>query len=639
MAAKLPTLNIDILSKQIEKYNPKGDIELVKRAYSFAEEAHGDQKRLSGDPYTQHLLHVAKTLVELKLDTTTIAAGLLHDTIEDTPVTEAKLEEEFGEEIAYLVASLTKIGKINFKSKDEETAENIRKVILATSKDIRVILIKLADRLHNMRTLRYHQPEAQVRIAKETRDIYAPIAHKLGIYMIKAELEDLAFKHLEPEAFQEIKAMISEKKDVREEKVKRLVQNMKDLLKKHNIPAKISGRRKGFWSIYNKIHNRGKAFEDIKDLLACRIIVKDTEACYKVMYFIHENWKQLPQFFGDYIANPKPNGYQSIHTKVLFEGDIAEVQIRSLPMHQEAEAGIAAHWRYKKTERDKKFDQKIAWLKQILEWKDSLPDATAKEFIDELRLELFKDEIIAFTPKGEPITLPEGSTPVDFAYAVHTKIGDKCARAKVNGELKPLDAKLNSGDVVEIITQNNATPSRTWLQTAKTAGARSKIRKALGIEVDARKSKAPQGSTNVEALDLLEFDVDAPVRVSRCCELKYGEPVSAFLSKDGKISAHNAKCSNVASLIGNKEVPARWVGEKPTHEVEVIVTVDDQVGVAALILGVISAENINISSIRTDPKKGRVNIYVGVQLKEAGQLEGLLSKLRSLKPVQYVAVQ
>ncbi|MFQ5620613.1 MAG: RelA/SpoT family protein [Candidatus Nanoarchaeia archaeon] len=632
-------LTVEDICTAVQKYNPKGDLELIRRAYAFAEEAHGDQMRKSGERYTQHLLHVANILADLRLNTTTIAAGILHDVIEDTPVTAAKLRKEFGKDITQLVQGLTKISKIDFKSQDEETAENVRKVILATSKDIRVILVKLSDRMHNMRTLQHLNSEKQQRIARETREIYAPIAHKLGIYMIKSELEDLAFKFLEPDEYQEIKKKIGEKKSSREARIKQILDDVKALLKKHKIPAKVSGRSKSFWSIYNKINKREYRFEDIKDLLAFRIIVRNTEDCYKVMYLIHETWKPLMPFFADYIANPKPNGYQSIHTKFLVEGTIAEMQIRSLRMHQEAEAGIAAHWRYKKTERDKKFDQKISWLKQILEWKEGLPKATAEDFIEHLRVELFKGEIIVFTPKGEPITLPEDACPVDFAYMVHSNIGDHCARVKVNGELKPLDIRLQSGDMVEVITQNSAKPSRQWLQWVRTPSARSKIRKALGIEITHRKAGASTGGTAPNIMKQLRIDTDAQVRISRCCSLEYGDPVSAFLTKDGKASVHHAKCPNVATLMGNKEIPTKWIGEAPMSEVQVVLTVDDQVGVAALVLSVISSKDMNITTINGDPRKDRYIMYVGLQMKDPTQLDGLLKELRDLKPVQYVSVQ
>ena len=632
-------LKLDDLINAVQEYNPKADVDLIKEAYIFAEKSHGNQMRVSGVPYMQHLLHVSMLLAELKLNTTTIAAGLLHDVLEDTPVTLVKLRTAFGKDIANLVQGLTKISKMKFKSQDEETAENIRKVILATSKDIRVILIKLCDRLHNMRTLSSLSEEKQIRIAKETRDIYAPIAHKLGIYMIKSELEDISFKYLEPKEYQEIKRKIGEKKSDREAKIKVILDDLKKLLKKNKIPAKITGRSKSFWSINRKIHSRGYAFEDIKDLLAFRIIVRNTEDCYRVMYLVHEQWKPLMQFFTDFIATPKANGYQSIHTKLLVGGSIAELQIRSLQMHQEAEAGIAAHWRYKKTERDKKFDQKIAWLKQILEWKESLPQATAKDFIEHLRVELFKDAIIVFTPKGEPITLPDDACPIDFAYAVHSNIGNHCARAKVNGELKPLDHRLLSGDMVEIVTQNSIKPSRQWLQWVRTTMARSKIRKSLGIELDHKKGSGSVEGTVHDVLSQLKIESDAPIRISRCCKLVFGDPVSAFMTKDNKVSVHHAKCPNVATLLGNKEVHTTWVGEKPVKEIQLVLTVADQVGVAALVLSVIAGREMNITTINGDPRKDRYIMYVGLQMKDPTQLDQLLTDLRALKPVQYVSVQ
>ncbi|KPU44985.1 GTP pyrophosphokinase [Oxobacter pfennigii] len=465
----------DLLSK-IKTYNSKCDEEIIKKAFAFSEEAHKTQVRESGEPYVTHPIHVAGILVELGLDTCTVAAGLLHDVIEDTKYTYDDIKENFNEEIAYLVDGVTKLGRIEYKTKEEQQADNIRKMLLAMAKDIRVILIKLADRLHNMRTLKYLPQEKQKSKAKETLEIYAPIAHRLGISKIKWELEDLSLRYLHPAEYYELVEKVAHKRTEREEYLEQVITTLRDRLDSAGIKSDIDGRPKHFYSIYKKMVFKNRNFEQIFDLLALRIIVDSVRDCYAALGIVHTLWKPIPGRFKDYIAMPKPNMYQSLHSTVIGpEGQPFEVQIRSWDMHRTAEYGIAAHWKYKEgSDQEDAFDKKLVWLREILEWQDDTRDP--KEFMDGLKIELFTDEVFVFTPKGSVIDLPVDSTPIDFAYRIHTDIGNKCIGAKVNGKMVPLDYKLRTGDIVEIQTTSSGRgPSRDWLKIVKSSQAKNKI--------------------------------------------------------------------------------------------------------------------------------------------------------------------
>ena len=453
--------------KLVKEHNPNADLKLIEKAYDFAEAAHSGQKRVSGEDYFQHVLNVAVILSGMKMDSETIAAALLHDVLEDTKAKKEQLKKEFGSAVASIVEGVTK--KIALKTTKEDRAENIRKILLASIKDIRVILVKLADRQHNMRTLKHLQPGQQREIAQETLEIYVPIAYKLGMYRMKSELEDLCLRFLEPGIYQELKARISKKKEEREKEVRKVVSSVKKLLDEHHIPTAVVGRAKNFYGIHKKMLAKKIPFADVRDLSAMTVITTNPENCYKALNIIHSKWTPILNRFDDYITNPKPNMYQSLHTEVLFDNKPVEVQIRTLEMHHIAEEGIAAHWRYKGTAKDRQFDRKVAWLKQILEWRSS---ESAKDLVESLKVDMFRDEIYVLTPKGDPIHLPEKATPIDFAYAVHTEIGNKCKAAKVNGSIAPLDYELSPGDVVEILTAKDAKPSRQWLTIAKTGFAR-----------------------------------------------------------------------------------------------------------------------------------------------------------------------
>lgn len=464
------------LLDKIKNYNSKCDIDIVKRAYAFAEEAHSEQVRESGEPYLSHPVAVAGILVELGLDTGTIAAALLHDVIEDTKYTYDDIKLSFNAEIAYLVDGVTKLGRIEYKTKEEQQADNIRKMLLAMAKDIRVVLIKLADRLHNMRTLKYMSPEKQKAKAKETLEIYAPIAHRLGISKVKWELEDLSLRYLNPEEYYELVEKVAHKRDEREKYIQQVITTLKEKIEAAGIKADIDGRPKHFYSIYKKMVYKNKNFEQIFDLLAMRIIVNTVKDCYAVLGIVHTLWKPIPGRFKDYIAMPKPNMYQSLHSTVIgLGGQPFEVQIRTWDMHRTAEYGIAAHWKYKEgTSQEDDFDKKLTWLREILEWQDDARDP--KEFMDGLKIDLFTDEVFVFTPKGAVIDLPVDSTPIDFAYRIHTDIGNKCLGAKVNGKMVPLDYKLKTGEIVEILTtSSDRGPSRDWLKIVKSSQAKSKI--------------------------------------------------------------------------------------------------------------------------------------------------------------------
>ncbi|HCW54254.1 MAG TPA: (p)ppGpp synthetase [Clostridium sp.] len=477
---------IDELMEKIHKNCHNVDEDMVRKAYNFAKEAHKEQKRESGEPYIIHPIAVAENLAELGMDTDTIVAGLLHDVIEDTKYTYDDVAREFNVEIANLidgVTKLTKLGEMEYKSKEEQQADNVRKMLLAMAKDIRVIIIKLADRLHNMRTLKYMPANKQKSKAKETLDIYAPLAHRLGMSKIKWELEDLCFRYLHEKEYYELVRDIAEKRVEREDYIKKIIADLYNKLEAAGIDSEIEGRPKHFYSIYKKMVNKHKTIDEIFDLTAIRILVNSVKDCYGVLGIVHTIYTPIPGRFKDYIAMPKPNMYQSLHTTVIGpQGKTFEIQIRTFEMHRTAEYGIAAHWKYKEgdasgTEQDKQkvFEKKLAWLRDMLEWQKETSDA--EEFIEGFKIDLFSDEVFVFTPKGVVINLCSGATPIDFAYRIHTDICNKCVGAKVNGKIVPLDYKLKTGEIVEILTSANAKgPNMDWLNIAKSNQAKSKIK-------------------------------------------------------------------------------------------------------------------------------------------------------------------
>jgi len=468
---------LDNLKKLLARHYPSvDDWARVEKAYAVARQAHSGQRRESGESFISHPLGVATILAELGLDLTTVIAGLLHDVVEDTAVTLEEIREDFGEEIAALVDGVTKLSRLDFASREEQQAETLRKMFIAMAEDIRVILIKLADRTHNLRTLRYLDPRKQQEIARETMEIYAPLAHRLGIYKIKWELEDSAFRYMQPGAYYRLVDQLAKKRREREQFISRLINIIMKRLEAVGMTAEIQGRPKHLYSIYHKMKEQEKDLSEIYDLTAIRVIVDSVKDCYGVLGTIHAIWKPIPGRFKDYIAMPKPNMYQSLHTTVVAaENELVEIQIRTWEMHRTAEYGIAAHWRYKeKITDEREFDQKLAWLRQLLEWQQDYRDA--REFIENLKLDLFTDEVFVFTPRGDVIDLPAGSIPIDFAYKIHTDIGHSCTGSRINGRLVPLDYVLKTGDMVEIITGKHSSPSRDWLNMVKSAQAKNKIR-------------------------------------------------------------------------------------------------------------------------------------------------------------------
>lgn len=469
------------LNKIMSGYS-KENARIIERAYILSQKAHEGQLRKSGEPYIIHPSNVAEILFELGLDTATIAAGYLHDVVEDTSITIEDVKEQFGEEIAMLVNGVTKISKLEFSSHEERQAENLRKMMLAMAEDIRVILIKLADRLHNMRTLKYRGKKAQISVSKETLEIYAPLAHRLGISKIKWELEDLAFYYMHPEEYSELASKVAMKRKEREDIIEKKITAIKNAMREHGIDGSIEGRPKHFYSIYNKMQRQDRPFEQIYDLTAIRVIVEDIKDCYAVLGLVHTIWTPIPGRFKDYIAMPKPNLYQSLHTTLMGEHGVPfEVQIRTSEMHRTAEYGIAAHWKYKEGGRSNgDLDNKFVWLRQILEWQNESSDAM--DFMDTIKLDLFSDEVFVFTPKGDVINLAVGATPIDFAYRIHSDVGNKCIGAKVNSKMVPLNTELKTGDIISVITAKNGKPSRDWLNVVKTSHARNKIRTYLKKE-------------------------------------------------------------------------------------------------------------------------------------------------------------
>ncbi len=466
------------LMEKLQKSMPPDRVALVERAYRFAEEAHRGQHRNSGEDYIEHPVQVAIILSELEMDEVTLAAAFLHDVVEDTSYTLADIEKLFGPEVALLVDGVTKLGKLAFKSKMEQQVENLRKMFLAMAKDIRVILIKLADRLHNMRTLKYHSEQKQKEIAQETLEIFAPLANRLGIFHIKWELEDLSFRYLKPQEYYDLVEGIALKRKERQEQIDEVIVQLRQRLDEVGIKADIAGRPKHFYSIYRKMVTQKKELSEIYDLTAIRVIVDSVNDCYGALGIIHTCWKPIPGRFKDYIAMPKPNMYQSLHTTLVgMHGEPFEVQIRTWEMHRTSEYGIAAHWKYKEGGRSNagNFEQKLSWLRQLLEWQHDSRDAG--EFMESLKIDLFTDTVFVFTPKGDVVELPAGSCPVDFAYRVHTDVGHRCVGAKTNGRIVPLDTKLANGDIVEILTSKQGNgPSRDWLKFVKTSQAKNRIR-------------------------------------------------------------------------------------------------------------------------------------------------------------------
>ncbi|MEY2412355.1 MAG: diphosphokinase / guanosine-3,5-bis(diphosphate) 3-diphosphatase [Acidobacteriaceae bacterium] len=468
------------LLRTMRDNRPGDDLELVRKAYEFSLTHHTGQTRASGEPYLVHPLEVAMVLAEMKMDPVAISAGLLHDSVEDTSVTIVDIRKEFGEQVAHIVEGVTKISRIDFASREEQQAENLRKMMLAMVDDIRVVLIKLADRLHNMRTLEHLPPDRQQKVARETLDIYAPIAHRLGMGKIRGELEDLGFRYLDPLAYQQVHDAVEARRKEGEQFLGRVGVLLRDKLKEAGISASVESRIKRVYSIHKKLQRQHISVEQVYDLYAMRVVTQSVQDCYAVLGIVHNVWRPVPGRIKDFIAMPRPNFYQSLHTSVITEeGTTFEVQIRTEEMHKMAEEGIAAHWKYKDGPVSAKDEQRLAWLRQVVEWQRDVSDPN--EFLSTLKIDLYPEEVYTFTPKGKVVVLPRDSTPIDFAYSVHTEVGHSCVGAKVNGRMVPLRHKLHSGDIVEVLTQAGHKPSRDWLAAVKSSRARNKIKHWLNI--------------------------------------------------------------------------------------------------------------------------------------------------------------
>tara|TARA_Y100000310_G_scaffold345665_1_gene467980 strand:+ start:34142 stop:36031 length:1890 start_codon:yes stop_codon:yes gene_type:complete len=543
------------LLKKIKTYNPEADFDLIRKAYDYASKLHEKGKRTSGEPYIEHPLHVAYILAELKFDTASIIASLLHDTIEDTPASLNDIKEKFGEEITMLVDGVTKLKEIKYL--EERNVKFIRKMLIASTKDIRVIIIKLADKLHNMRTISYLSSKKIQRICQETLDVYAPLAHKLGMFSIKSELEDLSFKHLHPDMYKKFKEKFGKKRTEREREIKRIRTIIERKLKENHLNAKILSRPKSFYSVYKKMIKKKRSFEEIYDLIGFRIVTDTIKDCYDLLGMIHQTWKPIPKEFDDYIALPKPNMYQSLHTSVLSRNEPIEFQIRTYEMDRTAEEGIAAHWSYKGIKDDEDFNKKTMWLKKILAWQQESTDVN--EFIEYLKEDFFEDEIYVFTPKEDVINLPKGSSPIDFAYAVHTYIGDRCNGVIVNGRIVPLRHQLENGDIVQILTSKNPNPRKDWLKIVKTGKAKTLIKNHFKLpedSLDLIKERKPKKSTIVSLISVNKKPTKK-YKLAKGCNPIPGDKIFALENK-GRYIIHKIGCK-VISLTNNKEmINASW---------------------------------------------------------------------------------
>ena len=508
-------LRFEALLRRVQANRPNEDVSLIRKAWEFCVKHHEGQMRASGEPYIIHPLEVAEVLAEMKMDATSIAAGLLHDSVEDTPATNDEIAEEFGDQVAHIVEGVTKIDKIQFANREDRQAENVRKMLLAMVSDVRVVLIKLADRLHNMRTLQHLQPDRQEAIARETQDIYAPLAHRLGMGKVRGELEDLAFRYTDPVGFEKVSAAVEARRVEGEQFLRSVEETLVEQLRENGVEARVEWRIKRLYSIYQKIERSKVSFDQVYDLLAVRVITQDVAACYAVFGLIHTLWRPVPGRIKDFIAIPRANRYQSLHTTVMGEGGHQfEVQIRTEEMHRIAEEGIAAHWKYKAgegavTARD---EERLNWIRQLVEWQKEMTDPN--EFLSSLKMDLYPDEVYTFTPKGKVVVVPADGTPIDFAYTIHTEVGNTCVGAKVNSRMVPLRTKLRTGDIVEIVTQKDHKPSRDWLTFVKSPRARNKIKHWLNedqrrraveigrklLEREARKYKVPMNQIDDQDL-------------------------------------------------------------------------------------------------------------------------------------------
>lgn len=631
------------------------DVRKMNRALQFAHMAHDKQFRLSGDPYIVHPIQVSRMLHEMGFNANVIIAGLLHDTVEDTTITLAELRDAFGDDVAELVDGVTKISRIRSENIKQRQAENIRKMLLSMVNDIRIILIKLADKLHNMRTLEYLEKERAERIARETLDIYAPLAGRLGMARIKIELEDLALKTLEPEMYEDIKKHIFQKKNARERYIERVKGILQNEFSTHGIRAMIYGRVKHFYSIYRKMKDRDKSFEEIYDLFAMRIVTNSVRGCYEILGVVHKLWMPVRGRFKDYIAMPKNNMYQSLHTTVIgLDGKSLEVQIRTAEMDNVAEEGIAAHWAYKEGHREPKGMQKeLRWLNKLKSWKENLDNPGG--FMEDLQKDLLMDEIYVFTPKGDVVELPIGSTPIDFAYKIHTEIGNRCIGAKVNGHIIPLRRPLHSCESVEILTSKNGTPSREWLDVVKTSRARHKIRayfsKLEGVKDEEKEEEPPQASPEKKSKKttrpstgvsehkdyrlVAEGERNVHLNLARCCNPHPGDGIIGYITRGKGITVHRIDCKNLRALrdYEKRMISVEWE-EKTKKIYHVNIDARDRSGLLMDISTAIANSNANIIELHLKADhSGHVKATCRIQLSDEQQLRIILDTIESIPEV------
>lgn len=652
------------LIQKIVKSNQ--DSNLVERAFEFAKEAHTGQKRASGQDYIQHPIRVAQILTEMHLDPKAIAAGFLHDVPDDTPKTLKDIEKEFGKEIAFLVAGVSKLGKLRYPKNNIEIksarerlvepidlrAENLRKMFFAMAQDLRVILIKLADRLHNMETLAALSPEKQKRISLETIEIFAPLANRLGMGDIKGKLEDLAFPHLYPKEFEWLMQNVKEKYQDQQKYIDKLGPIFKKILEKESInPIDIHSRAKHYWSLYQKLQRYDMNFEKIYDLVALRAIVDDVKTCYRVLGIIHRLWRPLPGLIKDYIAFPKPNNYKALHTTCFcLDGKITEFQVKTQEMHGEDENGIAAHWAYKEGIDLKAQRKKFAWVQQLRDWQKET--AKSGEFLEGLKIDFFKNRIFALTPKGDVIDLPEGATSVDFAYAVHTDIGNHCAGTKINGKIATLSQFLQNGDVIEVLIDKNRKPSPDWLEFAKTSFARSRIRHVLKICKDKpHENKIIEDSIQLRpqlakikenaGTILLAGQSGIQTYFAKCCQPQTGEQIKAYLTQSKGAAIHKTNCYNLIKSHKKwpqKIVEASWSGKNKLYATSLEITAQDRVGLLSDISLAVSSLGINILNCKTETKPGEkfAKILADIEINNPDDFNRLFSRLREIKSVNNI---
>ena len=585
--SEMNPVTIDMILEAVKRYQPNADTDLIRRAYELADAAHKGQKRVSGEDYIIHPLAVAKILTDLQIDDITISAAILHDVVEDTTHTLDEMRELFGDEVAMLIDGVTKLGRIQYKSKEEQQLESYRKMFLAMAKDIRVIMIKLADRLHNMRTLKYMREDKQKRIARETIEIYAPLANRLGISNVKWELEDLCLRYLDPKAYYDLVECVKQKRQERQAFIDEAHEQIVEKLEEAHITAEIQGRAKHFYSIYKKMKRDQKDISEIYDLSALRVLVDSVKDCYGVLGIIHAMWKPLPGRFKDYIAMPKSNGYQSLHTTVICRGYPLEIQIRTFAMHKVSEYGVAAHWKYKEAGKSVgatcEYDQKMSWLRQMVSLQHELDDP--REYFEALKVDVFSDEVFVFTPKGDVVDLPKGSIPIDFAYRIHTEVGHHCVGAKVNSKIVPLEYKLKNGDIVSIITnKSNNGPSRDWLNIVASSETRTKIRSwfkkqrkeeniARGMDMMEKEAKhlgyVPKEILKPERLELLAKKLNIPQVNDLLASIGYGgitlNGILGKLIEMHKQDLQKATPPDISQMLSELKQPLKNRKKKASH--------------------------------------------------------------------------